>query len=407
MAKRVSPIWKTASIFGACPVFSAHAMGFVAKRRYDPAIDQNGQFEVMYQFHRQASLKSPFSGAVAAAVNTVDQKLRNTEPYVLFWWVFTACVAASHVGKYFSDVLGPLNYLVTIAGAAGCGWIWLMSRSLFRPARQPEAWAILTVCAIVAVESYWHFTSGLSSGGLTGEMRRIGENAATLVCIGAIAMVFVEALSGFGPDLPRTERRFRQIFVAAFGAVIAVTMVWASNAEEITIAAEWREAVLAGCALLAVIASRLAVNFRKRNPLLARAPKPALKSSASDAAGNSALARRILEAVEDRELITTPNLKVAQFAERLGEHDYKVTQCITGQLQYRNFNHFINSYRIECAKRALTSAKNQDRPILSVAFDCGFNSIGPFNRTFKEHAGMTPREYRAAHSGQCQRMDQC
>jgi AraC-like DNA-binding protein len=78
----------------------------------------------------------------------------------------------------------------------------------------------------------------------------------------------------------------------------------------------------------------------------------------------------------------------------IGTHDYKVTQCITGTLGYRNFNHFINSHRIESAKQVLSDHENIDRPILSIAYDCGFNSIGPFNRAFKEQVGMTPREYR-------------
>jgi AraC-like DNA-binding protein len=33
-------------------------------------------------------------------------------------------------------------------------------------------------------------------------------------------------------------------------------------------------------------------------------------------------------------------------------------------------------------------------PILTVALDAGFGSIGPFNRAFKAHTGLTPSEYR-------------
>ncbi|GJL91558.1 AraC family transcriptional regulator [Hyphococcus sp.] len=355
----------------------------------------------MSRLYRQASLHAPLNDVVEALVGRVVQKLRNTEPYVLMWWVFTACVSASQIGRYFGETLGPLTYLITIAGSAGCGWIWLLSRSLFR-SRQPEPWALLTVGAIVIVESYWHFTSNLPGGGLTGEMRRIGENAAALVCFSAIAMVFVEALSGFNAQLPKTERRFRQIFVSVFAAIIVISLVWAGNADKMSIASNWSEATLAGCAMFAVVASRLAVNFRRHRPLHARASR-----ITRDVADNSALAQRILQIVENRELFTTPNLKIAQFAEALGEQEYKVTQCITGNLQYRNFNHFINSYRIESAKRALASAQSQDQPILTIAFDCGFSSLGPFNRAFKQHAGMTPREFRAAHGGQRQRFEEC
>lgn len=351
----------------------------------------------MSLLYRLAPSPAPLNSAFAAMANTAGRKLRDTEPFVLFWWIFTACVAASQIAERGGEALGPLYYLLTVAGSAGCGWMWMLSRSLFRSDSTTDRWAIFLVGAIVIVESYWHFTSGLPASGLEGELRRIGENSAALVCFGAIAMVFVEALSGYGARLPKAERRFRQFFVSAFGAVIVVAIVWASNTNEMTIASQWSEAALAGCALIAIVASRLAVNFRLSHPL-ATAPKEARsRTSARNSADGSALGQRILTAVEDREIFATPNLKVSQFAKALGEQEYKVTQCITGRLGFRNFNQFINSYRIESAKLALASAEQQDRPILSIAFDCGFGSIGPFNRAFKEHVGMTPREYRATH----------
>jgi AraC-like DNA-binding protein len=38
-------------------------------------------------------------------------------------------------------------------------------------------------------------------------------------------------------------------------------------------------------------------------------------------------------------------------------------------------------------------------PILTIALDAGFGSIGPFNRAFKAHTGLTPSEYRRARAG--------
>ncbi|HBL92121.1 MAG TPA: AraC family transcriptional regulator, partial [Hyphomonas sp.] len=34
------------------------------------------------------------------------------------------------------------------------------------------------------------------------------------------------------------------------------------------------------------------------------------------------------------------------------------------------------------------------QPILSIAMDCGFGSLGPFNRSFKAMTGLTPSAYR-------------
>jgi AraC-like DNA-binding protein len=38
-------------------------------------------------------------------------------------------------------------------------------------------------------------------------------------------------------------------------------------------------------------------------------------------------------------------------------------------------------------------------PILTIALDAGFGSIGPFNRAFKAQTGLTPSEYRRARAG--------
>ena len=71
-----------------------------------------------------------------------------------------------------------------------------------------------------------------------------------------------------------------------------------------------------------------------------------------------------------------------------------MTQCITGSLGFRNFNHMANHYRIAEAKRRFSAPSLDHLPILTVALDCGFGSIGPFNRAFKEETGMTPMQFR-------------
>ena len=35
-------------------------------------------------------------------------------------------------------------------------------------------------------------------------------------------------------------------------------------------------------------------------------------------------------------------------------------------------------------------------PILTIALDFGFQSLGPFNRAFKADTGLTPTEFRTA-----------
>ena len=54
---------------------------------------------------------------------------------------------------------------------------------------------------------------------------------------------------------------------------------------------------------------------------------------------------------------------------------------------------YINSLRVDHAKQLLRSSREN---ILTVGFDCGFDSQQTFNRVFKSVCGATPREYRRA-----------
>ena len=58
-------------------------------------------------------------------------------------------------------------------------------------------------------------------------------------------------------------------------------------------------------------------------------------------------------------------------------------------LGYRNFNAFLNRYRIDDAKAALSDPSQRDVQVLTIAMDAGFQSIGPFNRAFKADTGVT------------------
>ena len=50
-------------------------------------------------------------------------------------------------------------------------------------------------------------------------------------------------------------------------------------------------------------------------------------------------------------------------------------------------------------KTALVDPSQKEVPILTIALDAGFGSLGPFNRAFREAEGMTPSEFRAAGAG--------
>lgn len=88
------------------------------------------------------------------------------------------------------------------------------------------------------------------------------------------------------------------------------------------------------------------------------------------------------------------DLSVARLSDRLGLPEYRLRRLINQRLGYRNFNAYINTFRVEDARRALADPAQREQPVLHIALEAGFQSIGPFNRAFKAHTGLTPTEFR-------------
>ena len=61
------------------------------------------------------------------------------------------------------------------------------------------------------------------------------------------------------------------------------------------------------------------------------------------------------------------------------------------QMTGQSFVAFLNEYRLNAAAEALQAT---DETVLTIASRCGFENLSYFNRVFKAHFGMTPREYR-------------
>jgi AraC-like DNA-binding protein len=87
-----------------------------------------------------------------------------------------------------------------------------------------------------------------------------------------------------------------------------------------------------------------------------------------------------------------PDLSLEILASRMKMSRHHLTQLLNEKLE-KNFYSFINEYRIEEAIDRLNDPSLQVN-ILSLAFDCGFNSKSSFNNYFKKITGSTPTAYR-------------
>jgi AraC-like DNA-binding protein len=95
-------------------------------------------------------------------------------------------------------------------------------------------------------------------------------------------------------------------------------------------------------------------------------------------------------------------LTIGLLAVRLGMPEYRLRALINDGLGHRNFNAFLNRYRIDEAKAALADPRQVEVPVLTIALDAGFQSLAPFNRAFKADTGLTPTEFRRRAAAEAQ-----
>jgi AraC-like DNA-binding protein len=97
--------------------------------------------------------------------------------------------------------------------------------------------------------------------------------------------------------------------------------------------------------------------------------------------------------VEEKQF-QNPNLTLKSLSEALHQSPQIVSQVINLE-SGKNFNNFINTYRIEAAQRLLQLDQFKNQTIAAIAYEVGFNSISSFNTAFKKQTGETPMAYRS------------
>jgi AraC-like DNA-binding protein len=89
-------------------------------------------------------------------------------------------------------------------------------------------------------------------------------------------------------------------------------------------------------------------------------------------------------------------LSLKNLASSLKVSERHLSQVIN-EYKKQNFFDFINSYRVKYAMELLQNPKNEQRTMLDILFESGFNSKTAFNNTFKKHTGLTPSVYKKKH----------
>lgn len=106
---------------------------------------------------------------------------------------------------------------------------------------------------------------------------------------------------------------------------------------------------------------------------------------------------QISELIVKEKLYLNPDISLPHLSKLIKKSTQKTSEVIN-QYAKKNFNDFINYYRIQEAKEKLLDGKSSNYTISSIAFDTGFNSLSSFNTAFKKFEGSTPSAFRKSAS---------
>ncbi|MDZ4761093.1 MAG: helix-turn-helix domain-containing protein [Alphaproteobacteria bacterium] len=281
--------------------------------------------------------------------------------------------------------LGPVQPLLHIMSLGGVGAFWLLVRALFedRALTWSEAapFAGLTALGVIAMA----MPSSIQQGFWV---------AHNLIQVGLAGHALWTIQRGWRDDLVEARRRLRGPFLA----VVALFVVIVSGfqiGESLGIAADWYP--LAGAAALAAFCLGGALILLETRSVLfgASAPPAAPDVSKLGTSGaDRAEIARLTSLMTGERLWSEEGLTIGALAARLGAPEHRVRRLINDQLGHRNFAAFVNSYRIDEARRVFADPDQARKTVSSIAFDLGFGSLGPFNRAFRETTGLSPTEWR-------------
>lgn len=104
------------------------------------------------------------------------------------------------------------------------------------------------------------------------------------------------------------------------------------------------------------------------------------------------LSARLDNLMVNEKIFLDNEINLSTIAEKLGIsiHD---TSYLINEVTGSNFYNFINKFRVEEAKKLLTSSKADKLNMLGIAFESGFNSKTTFNTAFKKSVGISPSEF--------------
>ena len=135
-----------------------------------------------------------------------------------------------------------------------------------------------------------------------------------------------------------------------------------------------------------------AQNEKLINDLNRPAQKHKYQNSGLEELKAEELYKKLITYIEKKQPYLSQTITLNKLAKKLNVNSAYLSQVINSY-ENKNFNSFINRYRIEQALILIHKGRLSNMSIEGLAKECGFNSRVTFIRVFKTQVGMPPSEY--------------
>jgi AraC-like DNA-binding protein len=294
----------------------------------------------------------------------------------------------------------PLARLVIgIAALSAPFFFWALTRLIFEDdfRLRPAHWALLGVIVVAGVAQ-----SVLPAGHVpwSPDALRTGFR---LLMLALIVHAFWVVGKGWPTDLVEKRVRLRLIFLVGAGTaaalVVLAALVYAPAAAR---PHSVRLGEAGAFALLILTFGVILMRFDQDVQPPERAPDPPGRQPHSGPGVSpqpepdldAGVLERLASLMRADEAWRETGLTIGGLATRVGIPEYRLRRLINQRLGHRNFTAYLNEYRLGAAAARLADREQMRTPVLTIALELGWGSIGPFNRAFRARFDMTPSDYR-------------
>ncbi len=323
-------------------------------------------------------------------------------------FLFTICLASFLLARLpFIDDGGLVNSTLGALASLTPAVLWVFAVSLFMDDERIPGYGLGLIVLYFSLQ-----TIGIALSYLAVERGRLAyvlvELVPMFIMLGLSVHVIYMGMEGRMADLVEERRRIRMPFVIIMGIVIVFVLLFGAMVTFVNVysQAEGEPAIFEFIRLIISIAIflwTLLLNlslFSLRNEsalLFENAPnvdvdKVYHSKQEEKLNREDPLIERIRIAMEDEQRYRETGFTITGLAAELSVPEQRLRTTINKKLGFRNFNQFLNYYRVLEAAEKLS---NSEDPIGNIAMEVGYNSLSSFNKAFRESHGMPPRQWRS------------